>query len=413
MNPAYQAGRWLLSRTFRRALDRHRHIGRLLRAQSDRLTAEAKTAVQAKRDELRACWRAGGSKPELRAALTALQASADEHLDDASKSLVREGCEILLVAFVVVLAIKSFFCQTMRIPSGSMQPTLYGVTVTDLREQRGVRIPKGWRALWEHAILGNQYYEVKAASKGALRTVLPPEPIHPLLAGFSWLRKQRFLLGETWYTLWFPPRDAPGISDISSDFAFVAQLGIHSQRVYLPGETIVRARVSAGDYVLINRLAYNFGRPRRGDIVVFATDDVPQLQPGTHYLKRLVGLPGDRLRIANDRYLWVNGQRLNGTEPGFDGVFSFSGRAAESVYSGYLNDFMAQAAGQPAGSLAPLFPRESTEFIVRSGHCLVLGDNTVASYDGRRWGDFLEERLIGRFLFVYWPFTERFGWGQR
>jgi Signal peptidase, peptidase S26 len=44
---------------------------------------------------------------------------------------------------------------------------------------------------------------------------------------------------------------------------------------------------------------------------------------------------------------------------------------------------------------------------------MVMGDNTVNSLDSRAWGYFPSDYVIGRSFFVYWPITERFGWGYR
>jgi signal peptidase I len=51
------------------------------------------------------------------------------------------------------------------------------------------------------------------------------------------------------------------------------------------------------------------------------------------------------------------------------------------------------------------------EFQVSPHHYFVMGDNTLNSSDSRYWGDFPEEKVIGKSFFVYWPLTERFGWG--
>ena len=63
--------------------------------------------------------------------------------------------------------------------------------------------------------------------------------------------------------------------------------------------------------------------------------------------------------------------------------------------------------------LAPLFPDESTVLEIRPGHYLPMGDNQLNSSDGRVFGDFDQKNLIGKCWFIYWPFTDRFGWGYR
>jgi signal peptidase I len=49
------------------------------------------------------------------------------------------------------------------------------------------------------------------------------------------------------------------------------------------------------------------------------------------------------------------------------------------------------------------------DFQVASNHCFVMGDNTMNSSDSRYWGDFPQEKIIGKSFFVYWPITTRFG----
>ncbi|MDQ6632328.1 MAG: S26 family signal peptidase, partial [Verrucomicrobiota bacterium] len=67
--------------------------------------------------------------------------------------------------------------------------------------------------------------------------------------------------------------------------------------------------------------------------------------------------------------------------------------------------------------LAPNFPDESQEYIVATNHYMVMGDNTINSFDSRGWGDFPRENVIGKSYFIYWPIANRggsrFGWGYR
>jgi signal peptidase I len=64
-----------------------------------------------------------------------------------------------------------------------------------------------------------------------------------------------------------------------------------------------------------------------------------------------------------------------------------------------------------------LFPDESTVHEVEPANYMVMGDNTVNSFDSRAWGEFPAANVIGKSFFVYWPITTgdkgRFGWGHR
>ena len=75
----------------------------------------------------------------------------------------------------------------------------------------------------------------------------------------------------------------------------------------------------------------------------------------------------------------------------------------EAVVRHYYPDFF--------GSLAPLFPDAPSVYTVEPDHYMVMGDNTMNSLDSRSWGDFPAGNVIGKSFFVYWPITDRFGWG--
>ena len=161
-------------------------------------------------------------------------------------------------------------------------------------------------------------------------------------------------------------------------------------------------------------MIYNFRHPYRGEIVVFSSRGLPGLIPDTHYIKRLVALSGERVRIGNDRHLVIDGRRLDASTPGFENVYGFplTRPPRESQYSGHVNGTVGSQYGLQPGSIR-YFPDENTEFVVRPRHYLALGDNTMNSHDGRGWGDFPREKVIGRASFVFWPISRRFGWGYR
>ena len=156
----------------------------------------------------------------------------------------------------------------------------------------------------------------------------------------------------------------------------------------------------------MDRLTYNFRRPARGEIVVFKTRDIPQITAEQYYIKRLVGLPGETLRLGDDRHVRVNGVRLDASTPHFQNVYGFDTNLPprESQYSGHI--------------LAPDFRRNwlrtsADQLKVRDKHYAVFGDNTKNSSDSRYWGDFPQENILGRAWLVYWPYSSRFGFTSR
>jgi signal peptidase I len=177
------------------------------------------------------------------------------------------------------------------------------------------------------------------------------------------------------------------------------------------GEEIIRLKVQAGDHLFVDRLTYNFRPPTRGEIIVFETKGIPEERrerfgiPGDQfYIKRLVALGGEQVQLGKDRHLITNGRRLDSSTPHFEKVYSFNPNdpPQESHYSGHVDGPM----------LAPFFmDKPDGVVVVPPGHYMVMGDNTMNSLDSRAWGDFPAEYVIGKSFFVYWPLTERFGWG--
>jgi signal peptidase I len=122
-----------------------------------------------------------------------------------------------------------------------------------------------------------------------------------------------------------------------------------------------------GEFVIVNKLAYRLGQPTLGDVIVFHYPRDPEQE----YIKRVIGLSGDEVRIAGGQ-LFVNEQLI--PEP-------------------YISS--------PA--------RYDSEWTIPENSLFVLGDNRNNSSDSHNWGPVPMENVIGKALFVYWPPAE---WGS-
>jgi signal peptidase I len=402
---------WFTLRKVRRAVDLHRHIRRLLALQKDRVPPDAAAAVTAALAALNRDLLGARPGPVIEESSNRLLQTAQQWLDGTRRQPHREFFEVLLVAATVVMTARTFFLQPMKIPTGSMQPTLFGITVEDLRKQQEFEVPSGLDAWFQTLVYGRTYYHVVAQAAGRLTGISPPTSIVPWFKNAPFLRKQTFLIDTNEHTVCFPPGELPNPWPVKPDQALFAHAGLlNSKQRFEKGDDLMKLVVTSGDHVFVDRLTYNFRRPRRGEIVVFRTSGIPQLNERTHYLKRLIALGGERVRIGDDRHVVINGKRLDATTPHFERVYDFDGPPRENTYSGHINDRVARQLRMPPGSLAPLFPNGRAEYRVRTGHYLVLGDNTVGSLDGRRWGDFEAGLVVGRFWMVYWPVSSRLGW---
>lgn len=413
MNPLRGIWSWFSSRTVREAVDQHRIIRRLLAFQRDLLPPGAVAEVHGALDRLNLGLMRAGSMAELTDDTAVATATARRWLSGVDRRRHREFAEVLLLAAVIVLTFRTFFLAPMKIPTASMQPTLFGITAENLKGQTNVAIPTGLDRWVQRWVSGRSFYHVVAQADGVLRSISAPEPAWPWLPIMALAMNQPFQVGDIRYTVESPPAELPNVFTVQPTHAFFAQAGLMPNQLYRKGEDLIRMVVNAGDHVLVDRFTYNFRRPRRGEIIVFRTRGMPGVQEGTYYLKRLVALGNERVRLGNDRHLRINGVRLNASTPHFENVYGFSGPPAEGEYGGHVNDEVARRLRIRRGTLAPRFPDEATEWRVRSGHCLVMGDNTLSSQDGRYWGDFAQERVVGRYWMVYWPMSARFGWTVR
>ena len=199
-------------------------------------------------------------------------------------------------------------------------------------------------------------------------------------------------------------------------------LNSHNKYIYKPGEDIIKMRRESGDHLLVDRLIYNFRKPNRGEIIVFETKTINGINQDLFYIKRLAGLPGETIRIGNDRHLVINNERLDASDHPFELVYSFdvadeTSPPQDSRFSGHVNQRVYKQF-DGGGYISPNFIDGTDEFKVPSNRYLALGDNTVNSMDSRGWGSLPGKNIFGKASFIYWPFfgqaartrPNRFGW---
>jgi len=430
--------RWLTSKTVREACAMRKHVQRLLDAQRDILPAPAIGGVTLVMNQLQALMAEGANIGKIRLKMDELDFAANKWLKPYPNAMWRENVEVLLVAVSVAMAIRTFFVQPFKIPTGSMQPTLYGVTSTpdfsriafnsedrarvqaQLNEQfklrKSMTFPTGWERIKEW-FEGISCIHIVAQNDGELQAVEPP--VKFLIFNL----KQTLWIGGVGQTIWFPPDY--GEVPLEYRAGLRKHTDFESGQVYHKGEDVVKLKVSAGDHLFVDRFTYNFRKPERGEIVVFDTHGIERLSPdqqNTFYIKRLVGLGGETLALAQDYevtgvpqfggdavpvgHLVVNGQPLSASIPHFQNLYAFSGvpRGTNTLHY-QENQYYGHAL------IRALEPGH--EFQVETNHYFVMGDNTMNSSDSRFWGDFPSGQVIGKSFFVYWPITKRFGWGNQ
>ncbi len=433
--------RWLFSKTVREAVAMRKHVHRWYCAQRDVLSPQAIGAVTFAMNALQTA--INEEKPNtgrIRIKMEELEFAANKWLKPYPNAMWRENVEVLLVAIAVAMGIRTFFIQPFKIPTGSMQPTLYGVTSEpdftpifgDINEgvddraqiqteidrqvklQKMMKIPNAWRRIvdWFH---GTSYVHFVAPTDGTVDAIAKPWPP----AFFSLY--QRIEFAAQWYTLWFPPDEG------EEPLKYRTGLALDPGRQFHKGEDVIKFSVHAGDHLFVDRLTYNFRQPERGEIVVFETRGIPEDQRDTYripanefYIKRLVGLGGETLSLKQDYevanvprlgtvpvgHLVINGQPLSVLTPHFANLYAFaSARTGQKVLDYQPNHYYGH------GMLKLLAPGESYQ--VEPNHYFVMGDNTMNSLDSRYWGDFSSGYVIGKSFFVYWPITKRFGWGNQ
>jgi signal peptidase I len=183
-----------------------------------------------------------------------------------------------------------------------------------------------------------------------------------------------------------------------------------------------------GDFILVNKFAYgirlpiinkkviDIGEPQRGDVMVFRYPEDPSLD----YIKRVVGLPGDRITYTNKR-LSVNGEEFE-LKTGGDYLhkerMSFAKRYVETTGE-RPHSILVEDDAPASIPFVKQFPfRENCTYnneglacTVPPGHYFLMGDNRDNSSDSRVWGFVPDANIVGKAFFIWFNFSEpsRFG----
>lgn len=142
------------------------------------------------------------------------------------------------------------------------------------------------------------------------------------------------------------------------------------QRTRVQGDSM-RPTLHDGDNLIVDKLSYRFQDPQRFDIIVFPYEHKKK----TYYIKRIIGMPGERVRIDQDGIIYINGEVLE-------------------------EDYGAEVMRNPG--------RAVTEITLGEDEYFVLGDNRNNSSDSRdpSVGNIHRDRIIGKAWIRIWPFSD-------
>ena len=175
----------------------------------------------------------------------------------------REWLDTLVVAISVAMAFRAYFYEPFKIPTGSMQETLWGYH-TVAGEEKGA-----WDvfplSVLKWAWTGSRTVDWKAPTTGQVRC-------QPRNDGFASVRV--------------------GLSDDTWSLPTDACRTLHGQFVR-EGDTFWKGSITTGDFIFVNRWKWNFVKPQDGEVMIFSTTGIPALPQGTHYIKRMKARPGE------------------------------------------------------------------------------------------------------------------------
>ncbi len=346
--------------------------------------------------------------------------------------------EMIVLAAIVAGGIRSFFLQPFKIPTNSMWPTYHGMTAEVRAPSASVPnlLERGWGKLtqWSKTVApesphngevlipvqatlaglepvpGRQVPDGGILGTGILRGV---DRIHTLRVGeagevgvrvpdefgMRGVYLRAFFTAEAALPFSEAERWARAMDRAQAEDRVVrigGQAYVRTGRVAQAGKPVVNFDILTGDMLFVDKMRYHFVAPEVGDPFVFRTGNIPELRRGgeQYYIKRLVGLPGDTLALADGKL-----RRLGEAEAPADSPIGLNNaKAADRNYFGYL----------PRCSPHDAMPLEMPRRISERGY-FAMGDNSSNSYDSRGWGEVPRDDAVGPAFVIIYPFTSRWG----
>lgn len=321
--------------------------------------------------------------------------------------MIREYVDIFAVALTVAFGLRALYMQPFKIPTSSMQPTLFGIHyIADQKLPDGSKPLLNMPSFCQYCLYSTQPAKAEIKRTGKLEVGSIVEYNKNVM--FTW---SRFNIGGSNYNL--PGKFYNHVMrycqmDKKFDTESMIQAGIlePSRKDYLKymkpfqkGEKLCNGWLSLGDHLFVDRFTFQFREPCRGDITVFNTEGLSCRSTGYFFIKRLIGLPGDTLKIV-DNMVYVKAKGAASFKP----ITEFNIPAINRIYSGK---------GGYHGHLAERSLADGLQVKVAENHYFMMGDNSSRSSDSRYWGQVPRKNIVGRAFFVFWPFSRRWGLADR
>jgi len=314
--------------------------------------------------------------------------------------IIREYVDVFAVALTVAFGLRALFMQPFQIPTSSMQPTLFGMHyITNKPLPDGSKVIPGGSSFINACLYSVRKAELDVKRSGDLNSA--SEYTKNLFFSYTKLNiagLQYDLPGGFNHVFSYCNfynrinRQAFLESNINNPSLRDAVRYLNPMR---KGETLCDGWFSLGDHLFVDRYTFQFREPRRGDITVFNTEGLSCRKTGYYFIKRLIGMPGDTLKII-DNMVYVKEKGASSFKP----ITEFHISEINRIYS---------AKGGYHGHLAERRLAKGKEFYVPEDYYFMMGDNSARSSDSRYWGPVPRKNIVGRASFIFWPFSRRWG----